>query len=1310
MAEVKTTLNAEPDNPFGFLPVHGEMARRVRSLDWTGTSLGGPADWPPSLRAALSLCLSSRFPIVIWWGSDYSILYNDAYIPFLGKAKHPVALGQPGRECWSEIWPTIGPMLEGVTRKGKAVWSNDGQYFFDRDLPREEVYVTFTYGPILAADGRTVEGVFCPCTETTERVVSARRLETLRMLGVRAPETTGIVAACKHVTGVLAQNRHDVPFAIVYRCHSGSSGSSGPSGPSGSNAGETRFEQLASTGLDEASAAHDPAAWPLDEVLRTGRAVDVDLAARGLETPGGAWPEVCAAARALPLRWGGDASICGLIVLGVSPRRPLERAYGTFLDLVAGQTGSAVANALAYEQERRRAEALAEIDLAKTAFFSNVSHEFRTPLTLLLGPLEDALAQPEAPWPRERVEMLHRNTLRLQKLVNSLLDFSRIEAGRERASFAPTDLARLTTDLASAFRSAIERAGLRLLVDCPPLPEPIYVDRDMYEKIVLNLVSNAFKFTLDGEIEVKLRDAGLSVELTVRDTGTGIVKAQLPHIFERFHRIEGARARTHEGTGIGLALVLELVKLHAGTVSVNSTPGQGSTFTVAIPKGRDHLAAERIEPARDEDAPPAATPAVPPAAPAAARHYVEEAISWLALAERAAGKDAQLPTPPLLPGAAEAIRLRAAAPPVASPAPQRPRIVWVDDNADMSRYVARLLAPLYDVETLNDGAAALASVRRAPPALLLADVMMPGLDGFALLRALRHDASTRTIPVILLSARAGEQAQIEGMQAGADDYLVKPFSARELLARVDAHVRLARQREQANVTLRASEKRLLTIIEHLPAGVGVMDLSGKWTLSNAVMKRWLPGGIPSMQADQLARWRAWDPQGNPLAPDDWPGRRALRGETVMPGIEMHYTDEHAEQLWMRSSAAPLRDGAGRVIGACVVVQDVTQLKSAEQALREADRRKDEFLATLAHELRNPLAPIRNGLHILRLAGAGSAAAQRTHDMLERQLDHMVRLVDDLMEVSRITGGKIGLRKEAVELGSVLRQAVETSRALIDAAGHRLTVSVPPEPLVLDADPVRLCQVVANLLNNAAKYTDPGGQIWLTAYGESDGLGSSAVVSIRDNGMGIAAPMLSKVFDLFIQGERTYSRAQGGLGIGLTLVRSLVELHGGSVEARSDGLGRGSEFVVRLPMAAAARADETGERPALPAHTLVGRNILIVDDNRDAADSLGVLLELLGAQVRIVRDGKAALAMFDSWPPDVVLLDIGMPGMDGYEVARRARAHPASAAVLLIALTGWGQDEDRRRSKEAGIDFHLVKPVDMRALHQLLLAQAGRRRG
>jgi PAS domain S-box-containing protein len=502
-------------------------------------------------------------------------------------------------------------------------------------------------------------------------------------------------------------------------------------------------------------------------------------------------------------------------------------------------------------------------------------------------------------------------------------------------------------------------------------------------------------------------------------------------------------------------------------------------------------------------------------------------------------------------------------------------------------------------------------------------------------------------------------------------------------------------RRRAEEQLRASEKRLRTIIEQLPAGVGVLDQSGTWVLRNSLMERYLPHAVPPIAPDRGSQWRAWDEQGNPIPPEDWPSRRALRGETVMPGLEMRCTDDARRELWMRVSAAPLRDDFSQVIGACAVVQDVTQLKNAEHALREADRRKDEFLAILAHELRNPLAPIRNSVNILRLAGDDTAAAARVHEMLERQVNHMARLVDDLMEVSRITRGKVELRKEPVDLGAVLRNAVETSRPLIDAANHRLVVSLPGEPLTLEADPVRLAQVIANLLNNAAKYTHEGGGIGLTAHRE----GSTAVISVRDNGMGIPSIMLPKVFDLFAQVDRTYDRAQGGLGIGLTLVRSLVEMHGGSVEAWSEGPGKGSEFVVRLPLADAQL--DPKDHPAQQLQTVMPHRILVVDDNRDSADSLGMLLKLLGADVDAVHDGPAALAALKAFRPNVVVLDIGMPGMDGYEFAREARRRPEGRDVTLIALTGWGQEEDRRRSKDAGIDHHLVKPVDVGALEQLL---------
>ena len=507
------------------------------------SDLGPPGRWPENLRTAVSLCLTSRFPILIWWGPDLNVLYNDAYIPFLGRAKHPSSLGRPGREVWAEIWDTIGPMLEGVRRTGAATWSDDFLSFFERDLPREEVHVRFTYGPILAADGRTVEGVFCPCTEITDEVVGARRLETLRKLGVKSPESRSVRAACAEAARVLSGDPHDIPFAAIYVADEAGDGAS----------------LVASAGLPEdhplppwaSLAAGDDTPWPLAAVLRTGRAEEVrDLRRLAGPLPGSPWPEPPSRAVVLPVPAPNHGGLAGLLALGVSPRRVWDAPYRAFFDLVAGHIGTALADARAHEAERRRAEALAEIDRAKTAFFSNVSHEFRTPLTLMLGPVEDALADADEPLPpgqRERLETAHRNGLRLLKLVNTLLDFSRIEAGRVQASYEPTDLAALTAELASIFRSACEKAGLRLVVDCPPLPEPVFVDRDMWEKVVLNLVSNAFKFTLEGEIVVRLGPVGGAVELSVRDTGTGIPAGELPRIFERFHRVEGRAAGRTRG-------------------------------------------------------------------------------------------------------------------------------------------------------------------------------------------------------------------------------------------------------------------------------------------------------------------------------------------------------------------------------------------------------------------------------------------------------------------------------------------------------------------------------------------------------------------------------------------------------------------------------------------------------------------------------------------------------------------------------------------------------------------------------------------
>ncbi|TAK08889.1 MAG: response regulator [Candidatus Manganitrophaceae bacterium] len=739
----------------------GEMGRLIRMHDWSATPLGPRGRWPQSLQTAIRIILGSRYPMFVWWGSAFIKFYNDAYIPVLGK-RHPDALGQPAARVWAEIWPILGPQAEAVINEGRATWNEELLLVMERNGYTEETYFTFSYSPV-ANDAGEVNGVFCACTEETGRVIDRRRLKTLRDLTARTAEAKTAEEACELAARALAQNPHDLPFALIYLLnHDG-----------------TRAHLAGCAGIAPQAAASPeaieagsmaPNRWPLDSIARSeGMQLD-DLAARFGPLPGGPWPESPRSAVLLPLAQPGQKQPAGLLIAGISPRRLLDDNYRDFLDLVAGHVATAVANARAYETERKRAEALAEIDRAKTAFFSNVSHEFRTPLTLMLGPIEDALAdlrRPLAPEHRERLITAHRNSLRLLKLVNTLLDFSRLEADRMEATYEPTDLAALTAELASTFRSAIDRAGLRLIVNCPLLEEPIYVDREMWEKIVLNLISNAFKFTFEGEIEVALRRAADQIELRVRDTGTGIPEEALPHLFERFYQVKGARARTHEGSGIGLALVQDLVRLHGGTTCVESAVGRGTTFTVAIPAGAAHLPSDRIGGARMRDS-----------TALGAASYVEEALRWLP--ERR-NEEAPLGGPPQAP----------------LHVPRPARILLADDNADMREYLRRLLSQKWTVEAVGDGAAAFTAACGRPPDLLLTDVMMPGMDGFELLQALRADSRTREVPVILLSARAGEESRVEGLEAGADDYLVKPFSARELMARVGAHLELAHLRREA---------------------------------------------------------------------------------------------------------------------------------------------------------------------------------------------------------------------------------------------------------------------------------------------------------------------------------------------------------------------------------------------------------------------------------------------------------------------------------------------------------------------------------
>jgi signal transduction histidine kinase len=425
---------------------------------------------------------------------------------------------------------------------------------------------------------------------------------------------------------------------------------------------------------------------------------------------------------------------------------------------------------------------------------------------------------------------------------------------------------------------------------------------------------------------------------------------------------------------------------------------------------------------------------------------------------------------------------------------------------------------------------------------------------------------------------------------------------------------------------------------------------------------------------------------------------ALRDGKEYNGLEIVIERPDGSRWTALAHANPLHDESGAVLGAVNVLIDISERKQAEDAVREADRRKSEFLATLAHELRNPLAPIRNGLQIIRLANHDEAAVQEARAMMERQVAHMVRLIDDLLDLSRITNGKIELRKERIELAAAVQDAVEAVRPCMEASGHELTITLPTKPVYVDGDRTRLAQIFANLLNNSAKFTEQGGHIRLTVESQ----GSDVVVSVKDNGIGIPADMLPQIFNMFTQVDRSLDRSQGGLGIGLSLVRGLVEMHGGRVEAHSAGLGTGSEFIARLPvMLSPVRRSGNKDRESDEINAGSVRRILIVDDYEDSAICLGLMLKIMGHETLTAHDGHEAVEAAATFRPDVMLLDIGLPKLNGYEVCRHIREQPWGERMVLIALSGWGQEEDKLRSKEAGFNFHMVKPVDPAALEKLL---------
>ncbi len=1082
----------------GHCIAQNEMDVRVRAFDWSQTPLGYPGEWPQSLKTIVQILLTSRFAMWMGWGPDLTFLYNDTYGKMTLGDKHPWALGKPAREVWSEIWGEIGPRIDRVLADGKATWDEALLLFLERSGYPEETYHTFSYSP-LADDSGQRAGMLCVVTEETERVIGERRLRSLRELAAELTSAGSEAQVLKAVSRSLEENSKDIPFALVYLLeHPRKANLAASSGIAGSH-----------PAAPPVVSAEYGAVWPLFESIgdRKVRVVE-DLESEFESLPQGAWPEPPRSAVLVPLQWQNQDTPLGFLVVALNPFRPFDTDYEGFVTLMGGQIAAAISNARAYEEERRRAESLAEIDRAKTAFFTNISHEFRTPLTLMLGPLEDLVGNEKpdskiSAADREELSRVHRNAARLLKLVNTLLEFSRIEAGRATANYELTDVPAYTAELASVFRAATEKAGLELNVRCEPFSSALAIDREMWEKIVLNLISNAFKFTFEGSISVLLKQHADREEFTliVADTGIGIPKEELPRLFERFHKIEGGQGRSFEGTGIGLALVHGLVRLHEGMIEATSNLGKGTSFTVTIP------CRQVVQSAQNRSG------VVVPHGKLASETS-QEISRWF---------------PDNLPGTVLQ-RTSEVGLGHGELRPSHARILVADDNADMRDYLERLLQGTWEILRASNGRQALEIAVEESPDLVIADVMMPEMDGFELLKALRANRKTRSTPVIMLSARAGEESRIEGLQSGADDYLIKPFSARELIARVGTQL-----------ALRQRSSQFETLVRQAPIGIVVLDAQFRVQQVNPVA---VPvfGDIPDLVGRDyrdLMR-QLWVPE----YADEIIG---ILQHTLSTGepystpkrAEYRVDRERTEYYEWRLDRISMPEGG---FGLVCYFRDISIEVLAEEALRKSEKLAavGRLAATISHEINNPLESVTMLLYLIK-GEVQEASTRLLVDSAEQELLRASEVVRHSLKFHRQA-----TKPERERVADLL----ESTLTVYEARFRQCQVDIYRK--YLDSTPVlcfssELRQVFANLLSNALDAMKAGCSLRLVVRDSRHWVtGEYGVrVAVLDTGSGMDEMALRHIFEPFFT-----TKGLQGTGLGLWLSAEILNRHRATVRVRS----------------------------------------------------------------------------------------------------------------------------------------------------------------
>ena len=1333
-----------------------EMQLRVRDFNWSQTSLGHYEQWPQCLKSTLDIILSAKQPMWLGWGPELIYIYNDACKQVLGADKHPWALGQPARLVWEEMWHICGPLADKVAI-GESVYLANVYMPLRRTDYLEECYYSFSFTPI-RDELCDVVGLFCASSLTTSNILNERRLKTHRDLSTRSLLEKSIDSTCDTAIEILSQNREDIPFALLYLIDNqkpvarlknsfGIEGEIPHINPPLFNLNINDNNNENNSHIDEnnnnnnnnnndnndnnnGNTGHN-FIWPIEEVLKSGKSKYISVG--GLkELPLGMANQRVTVAIIQPICMPNSKDPIGVLITGISPCLTLNSDFISFFELVARQISTAIYNAKSFEEEQRRMELLAEIDRAKTVFFSTVTHELSTPVTLILSPVEELLRDPKNTLDQDQknqLQIVSRNAHRLLKLINSLLDISRIEAKKMRGEYEATDLPSFTIHLANVFRSTLEKAKLEYIVDIHLFgdDENVFVDRDMWEKIVFNLLSNACKYTLEGSVLISLRKNGNNVELEVKDTGVGIPESEIPFLFERFHRVEGAikQGRSIEGAGIGLALSNELVKLHGGHILVQSTLGKGSAITVTIPLGFDHLPPDQIIEKRGtiSEEKLAESP------------YVIEASSWV---------DNDYDSTSISNSPPEVTK------PSSNVVSLQSRILLADDNADMRQYIKGLLEREHfckEVIAVGNGGDALRIAKTKLLDLVITDLMMPKLDGFDLIKSLKENGPTQSIPVIILSAATKEDDRIKGLQAGADDYIVKPFSAKELVTRIESHLKITQQRKEAllrerelKVAAFAARKNLHDVMKNI--NIGFLVLNRDWNI--VYLNQAMEGIYQSRKKDLLGNnYFEYYPDviGTNLEKDM---KRVMNLKVIV--VDEYYCILNLQ--WYENRISPHADGI------CIFCTNITLRKQLEfdkqQAIELANqhqqkrmfeaedykRKQGEFIDTLCHELRNPLNGIYGGLSLIQsdvdsidelMIDQQSKLKEKVQMTLRTMsktifsMDVCAKqqkvIVDDVLDLSKLENNKLELNPVPFKLSTLISSVIQMFRTQI--LEKKLKIIKKIEEKYVIADPNRLTQILSNLISNAVKFTHAGG-ITVEAVVETLSESENRLrVVVTDTGIGMNVDEQQIIFNRFAQANRRTSTEFGGSGLGLVISKTLVEAMGGSLSVTSE-IGKGSVFTFTL--SCGLNGDQkrispvNSERIVMTSDTAnvdiplernpANINVLIVEDNRFNCKIIGRLLDQKGyINHSVASNGKEALELLNGKRFDIIFMDVEMPVLNGIEATKlireKERMMNVANPVPIIGISGNVSQKQIQCGLDSGMNGYLKKPYERKQIYHIL---------